>query len=101
MNQETLPDAFWIGYYLFLFLTFALSVGCIMRGKLSSLSFGNLFACLTVPTVGFFGALGRPEGTEWDWLVQEVIHFEWWALYVCAATFYIFYWWYKFIFSKT
>lgn len=94
MSSESLPDLFWNVYYLFLVVTFVLSIYGAIKQKVRYFSLINLLVIITVFPLNFINGFYRGRGqTELDYLLQSLSNGSPWAIYVVLGYVYMFVWW--------
>jgi uncharacterized membrane protein YdfJ with MMPL/SSD domain len=97
---ETLPDWFWILYYLFIITTFVTSILNAVRKRKKFLSIFAAFITLITPFLSFLYAIGRGDGlNEWEYIGIGLQAGSLWAMTVTAAHLVTIAWWF-FFFSK-
>jgi hypothetical protein len=61
MYWETLPNWFWVLYYLFLLSTLGTAIYSIVKKKGKILPFLTIVFTVTIPIVAFINSIGRAE----------------------------------------
>nr|WP_066299183.1 hypothetical protein [Bacillus sp. FJAT-29937] len=99
MYWETLPDWFWIIYYLFLLLTLIVAIYRIKLMKISSAL--TIIFVVTVPIVGLINSIGRGIGlNEYEFFTIELQKGSIWTIYSILGYLFILVWWIKFFFQN-
>ncbi|MEC5423786.1 hypothetical protein QGM71_09810 [Virgibacillus sp. C22-A2] len=92
--METLSTSFWIFYYIFLFLTLAISTFCYIRQLLSTISVIALILSLATPLISFVFSVQRTEGVnEYHYLVSQIQEKDAWAIFISLGYTYLIVWW--------
>jgi hypothetical protein len=98
MAFETLPAWFWILYYIFFVITFIFSIYAIVRNRIRKWSFVTVIFVITIPILSVMFGMARSEGyNEFEYLWQELMRFQLWAVYVTIGYLYIVFWWILFL----
>lgn len=94
MYFETLPNWFWVIYYLFLFSTLGTSFFSFIRKKSEILSVIAIVFTVTVPLIGLISSIGRAEGlNEFEHLVIQSQQGSIWSIYTIIGCLYLLVWW--------
>lgn len=89
----SLPGWFWIIYYVFLIITFGVSIFAIMKKRNRVLSIINLIILITVPAVSFINDIGRSAPNEFQHLILNLMQGSLWAIYAFVGYLFILVWW--------
>jgi hypothetical protein len=93
MYFETLPNWFWVIYYLFLLTTLGTSFLSYIRKKLEILSVIAIVFTVTVPLIGLISSIGRAEGlNEFEFLVNQLQQGSIWSIYTIIGCLYLLVW---------
>ncbi|MBP2076751.1 hypothetical protein [Oceanobacillus polygoni] len=96
--METLPNWFWICYYIFLFLTLFSGVINWVRQVYSPLAAMTIIFALLTPLVGFVYSIGRPEGlNEFQYVMEQFETRDMWSVYIILVHIYFVIWWFLFL----
>lgn len=99
--METLPNWFWIMFYLFLLLTLASAIYSNFKNRRIYLSYISIILSLLVPVMGFLFSLGRAEGqTELGYLLAQLGAGDIWAVLITLFLVYFVVWWFLLIKEK-
>lgn len=94
MYWQTLPNWFWVIYYLFLFLTLLAGIFSITLRNLKFSSILSIILTITIPIFSLINSIGREEGIdEFEYLLNQLQLCSPWALYVFIGYLYLFIWW--------
>lgn len=97
MYWETLPNWFWVLYYLFLLSTLGTAIYSIVKKKGKILPFLTIMFTVTIPIVAFINSLGRAEEmNEFEHLVSQLQKGASWAIYSIIGYLFLFIWWFSF-----
>ncbi|QGS68416.1 hypothetical protein CV093_07165 [Oceanobacillus sp. 143] len=87
--METLPNWFWIIYYIFLFFSLVTGLIGLVRQWLSTLSAFTISLSLLAPLVSFVYSIQRSSGvTELEYLIAQLKTGDLWAIFI-TVIFYI------------
>ncbi|WP_026584707.1 hypothetical protein [Bacillus sp. J33] len=101
MYWETLPNWFWIIYYLFLFATLGAAIISVAQNKAKALSIITIVLTITVPMAGFINSVERSRGVnEFEHLVNQFQQGAYWSIYTMAGYLYLVVWWGIFLSKK-
>ncbi|KYG89823.1 hypothetical protein A0U40_08830 [[Bacillus] sp. KCTC 13219] len=101
MQYGTLPNWFWIIYYLFLFITIITARLCIKQRKLIVLSVLTIFFAITVPIISFIHSIERKLGEdELHYFISRLQQGDIWTVYVILGYLYILIWWGCYFYKK-
>ena len=101
MYWETLPNWFWIIYYLSLIATLGTAIYCILRIKMIILSYIVIILTITVPIISLVNRIGRAEGhNEFEHLFIQLQQGYIWSFYALIGYVFILVWWSIFLFKK-
>lgn len=89
----SLPAWFWIIYYVFLIITFSVSIFAIMKKRNRMLSIINLIILITVPAISFINSIGRSAPNEFQHLIIHLMQGSPWAIYAFIGYLFILVWW--------
>ncbi|WP_249870603.1 hypothetical protein [Oceanobacillus saliphilus] len=96
--METLPNWFWIAYYIFIFLTLISGIIYWVRQLYSALAAITIILSLLIPLVGFIYFIGRPEGlNEYEYVMSQFQNRDLWSLFIILTHFYFIVWWFLFL----
>lgn len=103
MHWETLPNWFWIIYYLFLLITLGASIFSVIRKKMKSLSILAIIFVITVPIISLINSIERPAGTnEFEYLINNLQQGFIWSIFIIIGYLFLLVWWLLFLLnSKT
>ncbi|WP_328286236.1 hypothetical protein [Sporolactobacillus terrae] len=94
MDWETLPNWFWIIYYLTFVATLVAAIIGLFRHQFKLWSLGALVFTLTIPVVSVLGSIGRANGrNEFEHLYSQLLHGAVWAYYVTIGYVFLIAWW--------
>ena len=94
MNWETLPDWFWMIYYVVLLLTLGTAVFSIVRKKMRKLSGLVIFFTILIVPVGVINSIGRAHGmNEFEHIVHYLQQGAIWAIFLVFMHVFIVVWW--------
>lgn len=97
-EMETLPNWFWICYYIFLLLTLVSGVINWVRQVYSPLAAMTIIFALLTPLVGFVYSIGRPEGlNEFQYVMEQFETRDMWSVYIILVHIYFVIWWFLFL----
>ncbi|MGD6873710.1 hypothetical protein ACQCU1_16145 [Sutcliffiella horikoshii] len=98
---ETLPNWFWIIFYLFLLATLGTAIFCLVKSKMKNLSIIAIVFALTVPIVSLINSIERAEGmNELDYLIHELQQGATWSVFVTTGYSFLIVWWIVFLFKN-
>ena len=101
MYWETLPNWFWVLYYLFLLSTLGTAIYSIVKKKGKILPFLTIVFTVTIPIVAFINSLGRAEEmNEYEHLVSQLHKGASWAIFSIIGYLFLFIWWFFFLFKS-
>lgn len=103
MNWETLPDWFWVIYYLILSTTLVTAIFGVIRKKMTRLSILAIMFAVTVPFIALINSIGRAEGlNEFEHLISQLQQGAIWSIYAIIGYLFLIVWWVLFLLhSKT
>lgn len=94
MHWETLPNWFWILFYLFLLTTLGASVFSLIRGKMKIMSILAIIIVIVIPIVSIINSIERPPGTnEIEYLISHFQQGFVWAIFVIIGYVFVLVWW--------
>jgi hypothetical protein len=93
ISGETLPQSFWIIYYLILLLTLATVIFSIIKKRNRKLSVFALLITIFFPFFGFAYAVQRQNGDELDYLLQGLQNFNFSAFILVFFIIFLLFWW--------
>ena len=100
MMFETLPDWFWILYYLFIITTFVTSIYYAVRKRNKLFSIFTAIVTIITPFLSFLYAIGRSDGlNEWEYIAIGLQEGSLWAITVTAAHLITIAWWFFFFYN--
>ncbi|WHY75266.1 hypothetical protein QNH20_14015 [Neobacillus sp. WH10] len=98
MYWETLPNWFWIIYYLFLFTTLGTAIFSVTQKKIKGLSILTIVFTLTIPIVSLINGIERMKGlNEFEHLVGQLQQGAFWSIFIIIGVLYILFWWVIFL----
>jgi len=98
MYWETLPNWFWVLYYLFLLTTLVTAVFIVIRKKIRSLSMVAIVFTVTIPITGLINSIGRAEGiNEYEHLISQLQQGEIWSMHIILGNLFLLLWWVLFL----
>ncbi|WP_068794291.1 hypothetical protein [Brevibacillus laterosporus] len=93
--METLPNWFWIIYYLFLLATLKTALFSIVKKQVLRIvsSFTIIFVC-TIPFIGLIHSIERQDGlNEFEYFRGQLQQGEMWTIYSIVGYVYLLVWW--------
>lgn len=94
MQWETLPNWFWVLYYLFLLATLGTTIYCIVKKKGKILSFVTLMFTVTIPIIFLINSIGRTEGmNEFEHLISQLQQGAIWSIFTIVGYLFLLVWW--------
>ncbi|RDW18121.1 hypothetical protein CWR48_11045 [Oceanobacillus arenosus] len=91
--METLPNWFWVIYYIFLLLSLVTGVIGLVRQWLSTLSSFAIILSLLAPLVSFVYVVQRSNGlTELGYLLAQLKTGDLWAIFITVMFLYLIAW---------
>ncbi|WP_134685165.1 hypothetical protein [Brevibacillus migulae] len=94
MYWETLPNWFWVIYYLFLVTTFGTAIFSIIKMNMKSWSIAAIAFTVTVPIISLIKSIGRAEGmNEYEHFVSHLQQGSVWTIFALTGYVYLFVWW--------
>ncbi|AXI08636.1 hypothetical protein CUC15_06795 [Oceanobacillus zhaokaii] len=91
--METLPNWFWIIYYIFLFFSLVTGLIGLVRQWLSTLSAFTISLSLLAPLVSFVYSIQRSSGvTELEYLIAQLKTGDLWAIFITVIFLYLIAW---------
>jgi hypothetical protein len=101
MYWETLPNWYWVIYYLFLLTTLGAAIFSVVRKKMKNLSIVTIIIAVTVPILGLINSIGRAEGmNEFEHLIIHLQQGSIWAIYTIVGYLFLLVWWVLFLFKN-
>lgn len=98
MYWETLPDWFWLGYYLFFFASFGTALSCLVKRRRMPFAFLVFILVFTIPVLGLLNGIERgPDLNEAEHLLQSLQKGEIWSIYIATGYVILLVWWIFFI----
>lgn len=92
--SETLPNWFWIIYYLFLLTTLGVAIFSVIRKKVKFMSVIVILFVVAIPIVTFLNGIGREvEQNEFEYLVSQLNQGALWSIFTIIGYIFIFVWW--------
>ncbi|MFC4024600.1 hypothetical protein ACFOUV_12415 [Oceanobacillus longus] len=96
--METLPNWFWILYYIIIFLTLVSGIINWVRQIYSPLAAVTIILSLLLPLVGFLYSIGRPEGVnEYEYVLAQFQTRNLWSVFIIFVHIYFILWWFLFL----
>jgi hypothetical protein len=100
-STETLPNWFWLVYYLSLLLTIGTGIFSIILKKNVWMSIIAVVVTASIPIVGFVNGMEREEGqNELDQLILNLQQGSIWAIYIVLGYIFLLVWWFFFFSNK-
>ncbi|MCR8966079.1 hypothetical protein O0550_23315 [Brevibacillus halotolerans] len=93
--METLPNWFWIIYYLFLLTTLKTALSSLVKKQVLRIvsSFTIIFVC-TIPLIGLIHSIERQDGlNEFEYFRGQLQQGEMWTIYSIVGYVYLLVWW--------
>ncbi|MFB0832662.1 hypothetical protein ACEU2D_24115 [Brevibacillus laterosporus] len=93
--METLPNWFWIIYYLFLLATLKTALFSLVKKQVLRIvsSFTIIFVC-TIPFIGLIHSIERQDGlNEFEYFRGQLQQGEMWTTYSIVGYVYLLVWW--------
>ncbi|PPA81224.1 hypothetical protein C4A76_23960 [Brevibacillus laterosporus] len=93
--METLPNWFWIIYYLFLLATLKTTLSSLVKKQVLRIvsSFTIIFVC-TIPFIGLIHSIERQDGlNEFEYFRGQLQQGEMWTIYSIVGYVYLLVWW--------
>ncbi|ERM15767.1 hypothetical protein [Brevibacillus laterosporus] len=93
--METLPNWFWIIYYLFLLATLKTALFSLVKKQVLRIvsSFTIIFVC-TIPFIGLIHSIERQDGlNEFEYFRGQLQQGEIWTIYSIVGYVYLLVWW--------
>lgn len=101
MYGETLPEWFWVLYYLFFLTTIGTALFQVLRKKMKGLSVFAIFIAAAVPIVSLIESIGRAEGmNEYEHFLDQLQQGAIWPIYALTGYLFLFLWWGLFLFKR-
>lgn len=98
MHWETLPNWFWVIYYLFLLTTLGTALFSVIRKKMISLSILASIFAVTVPIISLINSIGRAEGMhEFEHLISQLQQGAIWSIFTILGYLFLLVWWVLFL----
>ncbi|MED4752539.1 hypothetical protein [Brevibacillus choshinensis] len=98
MYWETLPNWFWVLYYLFLLATFGTALFSVIRKKMIRLSILAIIFVVTVPIISLINSIGRTEGmNEFEHLISQIQQGAIWSIFTVIGYLFLLVWWVLFL----
>ena len=86
MYWETLPNWFWVIYYLILLTTIGAAIWSLLKRRMKGLSMIAIALAITVPIVSMLNSIGRGEGVdELEHLVSQLQQGAAWSVFVTVS----------------
>ncbi|MGJ9459252.1 hypothetical protein [Oceanobacillus sp. CF4.6] len=96
--METLPNWFWVLYYIIIFLTLVSGIINWVRQIYSPLAAVTIILSLLLPLVGFLYSIGRPEGVnEYEYVWAQFQTRNLWSVFIIFVHIYLIVWWFLFL----
>lgn len=101
MQWETLPNWFWVIYYLFLLTTLGTAIFSVIRKKMISLSILTIIFAVTVPIISLINSIGRTEEmNEFEHLISQLQQGAIWSIFIIIGYLFLLVWWFLFLFKS-
>lgn len=101
MYWETLPNWFWIIYYLFLFTTLGTAIYSMKSKKIKGLSILTIVFTVTIPIISLINSIERMKGlNEFEHLVSQLQQGAYWSIFVIIGVLHILLWWVIFLWKN-
>lgn len=101
MYWETLPNWFWVIYYLFFLSTAGTAIYSVIRKKRIRLSLAAILFAVTVPIISLINSIGRAEGmNEFEHFLDQLQQGEMWTVFTIAGYLFLFVWWVLFLLNS-
>ncbi len=103
MYWESLPNWFWVIYWLSLLMTLGAGLFSVTRKKMKTMSNITILFTLTIPVISLLNGIARPAGTnEFEHLVIHLQQGSMWSIFTVTGYLFLLVWWgLFFIKSKT
>jgi hypothetical protein len=96
--METLPNWFWMIYYLIILLTLVSGIINWVRRIYSPLAAITIILSLLIPLVGFLYSIGRPEGVnEFEYVMAQFQMRNIWSAFIVFVHIYFIIWGFIFL----
>ncbi|TDL31943.1 hypothetical protein E2R51_12045 [Jeotgalibacillus sp. S-D1] len=102
MYWETLPQWFWVLYYLILLITFVFTVISIYKNKKIIISFIAMLFIVTVPIISFIQSSSSDREiklNEYEFFIIQLQQGELWSVYSFLGYTFILIWWIVFLYG--
>lgn len=97
MQWETLPNWFWVLYYLFLLATLGTAIYSIVKKKGKILSFVTLTFSVILPIIALINSIGRADGmNEFEHLISQLQQGAIWSIFTIVGYLFLLVWWFYF-----
>ncbi|MBX9975206.1 hypothetical protein [Cytobacillus firmus] len=91
---ETLPNWFWIIYYLFLLTTLGTAIYSLAKNRNKILSILAIVFIIFIPIVSIVNSIDRAEGMdEFEYLVSQLQQGANWSIFTIIGYLYLLVWW--------
>jgi hypothetical protein len=101
MDWDTLPNWFWVIYYLFLLTTLGTTIYSFVKRKMKGLSIIAILFTVTVPIIVLINSIGRAEGmNEFEYLVSQLQQGALWSYFTSIGYLFLLLWWVLFLFKS-
>ncbi|MDQ0232656.1 hypothetical protein [Metabacillus malikii] len=92
--METIPNWFWVIYYLFFVSTLGLAIISVLKKKYRRISFLVILLAVTVPIVSLINSIGRAESmNEFAHFISQLQHGAIWSIYTVVGYSLLVLWW--------
>ena len=90
----TLPNWFWVLYYLFFLVTFLAAIFNVVKGRYRGISILSIVLSIITPINFFMISLGRDEGmNEFEYLFNQLQQGGLWSIFTAICFLYLITWW--------
>ena len=98
MEWETLPNWFWLLYYLFLLTTLVTTIYSVMKRKKKGLSIVATLFTIMLPIITLLNSIGRATGiNEFEHLVNQLQEGALWVYFTSLGYLFLISWWVLFL----
>lgn len=98
--METLPNWFWILYYLFLLITLGTAIFSIVKRKMTNLAMIAIIFTIIIPIITLANSIGRAEGTnEFEHILSQFQQGAVWSIIAIIGYIFLLVWWILFLFK--
>lgn len=98
--METLPNWFWILYYLLLLITLGTAIFSVVKRKMTNLSMVAIVFTIIIPIITLANSMGRVEGmNEFAHIVSQIQQGALWSMIAIIGYLFLLVWWILFLFK--